>query len=43
MTMQGNLADRLNELKKHYGHENYTELIRFLINHAYEQIEQRRT
>lgn len=39
MSISGKLAERLTEVKKHYSYENYTELIRFLINQAYERLE----
>ena len=38
MTIAGKLAERLNEIKKDRGLENYTELIRTLINEAYERL-----
>lgn len=38
MSISGKLAERLTEVKKHYAYENYTELIRFLINQAYERL-----
>jgi len=38
MTIDGKLAERLNEVKRYYQVENYTDLIRFLITQAYERL-----
>ena len=38
MSIDGKLAERLNEVKRYYQVENYTDLIRFLITQAYERL-----
>ena len=38
MSFQGELAKRLNTIKKYYQFESYTDLIRFLITKQYEEI-----
>jgi hypothetical protein len=38
MTIDGKLAERLNEVKRYYQVENYTDLIRFLITQSYERL-----
>ena len=38
MTIDGKLGDRLKAIKEDRGLENYTELIRTLINEAYERL-----
>ncbi len=38
---EGELLDRVNELKKFYGVESYAELLRILLNERYRNLESR--
>ena len=39
LELEGELLDRVNELKKFYGVESYAELLRILLNERYRNLE----